>query len=101
MPFYMNTDKYEFLESAFMRLIPELRKTYSLDIEQIRGKRFLDDIRIWHYCRGELGREDRPISFDEAILGTLPEDEMQERIKAGLSDAASADHWYMYEKDYG
>lgn len=101
MPSFVNIEKYEFLKSAFMSIIPKIRESFVMkQHDEVKGSRFNSNRRIWSFVRGELGREDRELSFDEVILGELPKNEMRKRILAGLHDAASADHWYLHEKDY-
>jgi len=100
MPSFVNIDKYRFLKSAFMPLIPEVRDSFKLGEDEHVGTRFNSDDRTWSQVLGTLGQEDREIQLHEAMEMALPEDEMKERIMKALHNSASADYYYLFEKEY-
>ena len=97
-------DKWMKRIGIFKPIISKTFEDVDHDKMKMRGRRWGDNERVFQNAISFVSyKGSTPLSPEDTLqkIKTLDKQEIDEFIIKGLEDAAGADYWYTYEKDYG
>ena len=104
-----DAENWKQYEESTIKLIKKLRPEVTRELfkdgpenhqeKLMQGSRFDDDKDVWHALIMNIKHPFEPNSKNPSIFDDPKK--LEKSVKDALKDAASADYYYRYDKDYG